>query len=247
MCNLSSRRHARRYARRQAREEIEALTEQDEEHQEYMSNNEENLHSDFNSMELQEKNFELQNLRDRNKLKKPSRYTDCYLACTAMTVEEPQTYKEAISGDYAEHWKQAMEEEINSLRSNNTWSLVKIPKNARILDCKWVYRLKYKSDGSIERYKVRLCAKGYMQREGIDCHETFSPVVKYDSVRTLIALATEFDMHIQQFDVKTAFLHGELREEIFIKQPKGFETDPSLVYKLHKSLYGLKQSPKYWN
>jgi len=96
------------------------LTEQDE-HQEYKSDNEENLHSDSSSMEPQEKNFESQrNLRDRSKLKKPSHYTDCYLACTAMTVEEPQTHEEAVSGDHAERWKQAMEEEINSLRSNNT-------------------------------------------------------------------------------------------------------------------------------
>jgi len=132
-----------------------------------------------------------------------------------MTVEEPQTYEEAVSKDRAEHWKQAMEEEINSLRSNNTWFLTKIAKNGKILDCKWVYRLKYKFDRSIERYKARLCAKGYLQREGIDFHETFSPVVRYDSIRTLIALATEFNMHIRQFDIKTAFLHGELREKNF--------------------------------
>jgi len=85
----------------------------------------------------QEKNVESQrNLCDRSKLKKLSRYTDCYLACTAMTVEEPQLYEEAVSGDHADHWKQAMEEEINSLRSNNIWSLIKMPKNGKILDCK---------------------------------------------------------------------------------------------------------------
>jgi len=148
-----------------------------DEHQEYISNNEENLHSDSSSMKPQEKNFESQrNLRDRSKLKKPSRYTDCYLASTAMTVEEPQTYEEAVSGDHAEHWKQAMEKKINSLRSNNTWSLVKIPKNGKILDCKWVYRLKYKSNGSIKRYKAKLCAKGYLLGDMITnawnrCHE----------------------------------------------------------------------------
>lgn len=186
-------------------------------------------------------------LRDKRLLKKPSRYENCHVACVAATVEEPQTYEEAMSSNDAKHWEDAMQEEINSLKSNETWSLVKPPKGEKILYCKWVYRLKYKSDGTADRYKARLCAKGYLQRKGIDFNETFSPVVRYDSITVLIALAAEYDMYIKQFDVKTAFLHGELSEEIFMKQPEGFITNLSLVCKLHKSLYKLKQAPRCWN
>lgn len=117
-----------------------------------------------------------------------------------------------------------MEEEISSLRNNKTWSLIKPTKDAKIIDCRWIYKVKIRTDGSIDRYKASLCAKGYLQRKGIDFYETFSPVVRYDSIRILIALATELDMYIRQFDVKTAFLHGDLTEEIFMKQPQGFIT-----------------------
>jgi len=186
-------------------------------------------------------------LRDRGKLQKPVRYEDEFLACMASINEEPQSYEEAIIANDAENWQQAMEEEISSLKINKTWSLVKLPRDAKVIDCKWIYKVKTKADGSIDKYKARLCAKGYLQRKGIDFHETFSPVVSYDSVRMLIALATEYDMYIHQFDVKTAFLHGDLLEEVYMKQPQGFVTNSSLVCKLHKSLYGLKQAPRCWN
>lgn len=142
-----------------------------------------------------------------------------------------------------------MEEEMDSLAANKTWSLVSLPQDRKVIDCKWVYKLKRKSDGSIDKYKARLCAKGFLQAKGIDYNDTFSPVIRYDSIRILLALATIYEMHIQQFDVKTTFLHGELIEEIYMKQPTGYiyNSNQNLVCKLHKSLYGLKQSPRCWN
>lgn len=116
------------------------------------------------------------------------------------------------------------------------------------MDCNWVYRIKQnKPDGSIARFKARLCAKGYSQRPGIDYGEIFAPVIRYESIRILSALAAIRDMEMQEFDVKSAFLNGELEEHIFMKQPEGFTDNPNLVCKLKKSLYGLKQSPRCWN
>lgn len=196
-------------------------------------------------------NQELQGrvLRDRSALRPPTRYNDeLNLACAAIVTGEPQTYKEAVSSEDAEKWEQAMAEEMASLKKNKTWNLEPLPPTRRAIDCKWVYKIKRKPDGSVDRYKARLCAKGYLQQKGIDYSETFAPVVRYDSVRVLLAIATINDMDIKQFDVKTAFLYGELTEEVFMKQPEGFvSVDPSLVCSLKKSLYGLRQSPRCWN
>jgi len=188
-------------------------------------------------------------LRDRSTLRRPTRFgEEHYLACAATVTEEPQSYKQATSCKDADKWQLAMEEEIASLKKNKTWNLEPLPPNRQAIDCKWVYKIKCKPDGSIDRYKARLCAKGFLQKEGIDYKETFAPVVRYDSVRVLLALATIYDLDIKQFDVKTAFLYGELLEEVFMKQPEGFiSDDPSLVCKLIKSLYGLKQSSCCWN
>lgn len=187
-------------------------------------------------------------LRDRSKIKKPQRYDEeYYMACATIVTEEPNSYEEAVSSKEADNWRRAMKEEMDSLASNETWSLVSLPKDRKAIDCRWVYKLKRKSDGSIDKYRARLCAKGFLQAKGIDYSDTFSPVIRYDSIRILLALATTYEMDIQQFDVKSAFLHGELAEEIYMKQPEGYNTDSNLVCKLHKSLYGLKQSSRCWN
>lgn len=160
---------------------------------------------------------------------------------------EPTTLAEALDGSDAEKWKIAVNEEINSLVKNEVFSEVKLPEHARAIDCKWVLKIKRDANGEVNRYKARLCAKGFAQKPGIDYHEIYSPVARYESIRTLLAIAAIEDLEIMQFDVKTAFLYGELKEEIYMKIPEGIINNEGNVWKLHKSLYGLKQAPRCWN
>eukprot|EP00253_Pinus_taeda_P028107 PITA_28107 len=139
-----------------------------------------------------------------------------------------------------------MEEEYNSLLENQTWDLVPFPLGRKIVRCKWVYRTKSAADGQITRRKARLVAKGFQQVHGIDCDETFAPVAKMDSIRLTLAIAAAEWWEVHQMDVKNAFLHGDLSEEIYMEQPHGFIQDSSLVCRLKKSLYGLKQAPRAW-
>ena len=138
-----------------------------------------------------------------------------------------------------------MRDEMDSLISNRTWKLAELPKGKKALQNKWVYRIKEEHDGS-KRYKARLVVKGFQQKEGIDYNEIFSPVVKLTTIRTILALVAKEDLILEQLDVKTAFLHGVLEEEIYMKQPQGFEVrgKENMVCKLQKSLYGLKQAPR---
>jgi len=118
------------------------------------------------------------------------------------------------------------------------------------IDSKWVFKILYDSTGNVSRYKARLCARGFRQREGLDYSETFSPVIRYDSVRVFLAMVTQNDLEMLQFDVKTAFLHGELNKEIFMEIPEGLDTEEDerdTVCLLQKSLYGLKQASRCWN
>jgi hypothetical protein len=133
-----------------------------------------------------------------------------------------------------------MTEEYQALLSNGTWTLCRRPPNQNIISNKWVYRIKQKSDGSVERFKARLVAKGYEQQNGIDYIETFSPVIKPATIRVILSLAIHYDWPIRQLDISNAFLHGQLLENVFMEQPKGFvdPTHPDHVCKLHKALYG---------
>ena len=146
-------------------------------------------------------------------------------------------------------WKQAMQEEMDALHSQGTWTLVSFPSHKNLVGCKWIFKLKKNADGSVARHKARLVAQGFSQEPGLDYGETFSPVVKPTTVRIVLALAAQFGWVLRQLDIKNAFLHGILQEEVFMAQPPGFVdvTSPDLVCKLHKSLYGLKQAPRAWN
>jgi Reverse transcriptase (RNA-dependent DNA polymerase)/Integrase core domain len=166
---------------------------------------------------------------------------------TCVNISEPQTYEEACNSDYAMQWKQAMDEEYNSLIQNDTWSLEQPPAGVKPIPVKWVYKVKKDASGAFERFKARLVVKGFRQKEGIDYTDVFAPVSKFTTVRTLLAKAAAEDLELQQIDIKTAFLHGELEEEIFMEQPVGYEEGkPGMVCRLNKSLYGLKQAPRAW-
>ena len=160
----------------------------------------------------------------------------------------PRTYNEAMKSSDSDKWLEAMESEMKSLAKNNVWELVPLPKGRKLVDCRWVLGRKYNSEGKPDRYKARLVAKGFTQEYGLDYEETFAPVVHFNSLRMFLTLAVHSKMDVQQMDVVTAFLYGELEEEIYMRQSPGFEkkTKDGLVCKLVKSLYGLKQSPRQW-
>ncbi|KAK9108126.1 hypothetical protein Syun_024137 [Stephania yunnanensis] len=162
--------------------------------------------------------------------------------------DEPKNIQEALTCPAKEKWKIAMEEEMESMRSNNVWELVDLPEGRKAIGNKWVLKIKRKTDGSIERYKARLVAKGYTQQEGIDYEETFSPVVRFASIRLILAIVANLDLELHQMDVKIAFLNGELEEEIYMEQPIGFivEGQEHKVCRLLRSIYGLKQSSRQW-
>jgi hypothetical protein len=161
----------------------------------------------------------------------------------------PTTIEEAFSSPDADLWKEAVRSEMESIMSNGTWEVVDRPYGCKPIGCKWVLKKKLRPDGTIERYKARLVAKGYTQNEGEDFFDTYSPVARLTTIRTLLSVAASYGLIVHQMDVKTAFLNGELEEEIYMDQPDGFIADgqENKVCKLLKSLYGLKQAPKQWH
>uniref|UniRef100_A0A5B6Z677 Putative polyprotein n=1 Tax=Davidia involucrata TaxID=16924 RepID=A0A5B6Z677_DAVIN len=161
------------------------------------------------------------------------------------SVSIPQGWKEALADP---NWKEAMAEEMRALEKNGTWDFVGLPNGKKPVGCKWVYTIKQKADGTIDRYKARLVAKGFTQTYGIDYQETFAPVAKMNSVRVLLSCAANQGWLLHQLDVKNAFLHGDLEEEVYMEMPPGFssQTTNGKVCRLKKALYGLKQSPRAW-
>ena len=164
------------------------------------------------------------------------------------SVTDPITYEEAVSCPQSELWLDAMRDEIQSMRHNGVWELIELPEGQRPIGCKWVYKTKRDSKGKVEKFKARLVAKGFTQREGVDYEATFSPISSKDSFRVIMALVAHFDMELHQMDVKTAFLNGDLNEEVYMLQPEGFVANDSgkLVCRLKKSIYGLKQASRQW-
>jgi hypothetical protein len=161
------------------------------------------------------------------------------------STEIPRNIQEALGSP---KWRKAVMDEMKALETNETWDVMELPRGKRPVGCKWVFNVKYKADGTIERYKARLVAKGYTQTYGIDYTETFAPVAKLNTVRVLLSLAANLDWPLQQLDIKNAFLNGKLEEEVYMMLPPGFSkgNEGNKVCKLKKSLYGLKQSPRAW-
>ena len=174
--------------------------------------------------------------------------TNANLASSNELLITPQTFEEAIQSPQSNEWRAAMKDEIASLYKNGTWNLVQPSECTKSpLRSKWVFKTKLDQHGNIDRFKARLCVKGCSQKAGIDYNETFAPVARYETIRTLLAVAANRNLILRQFDIATAFLNGELEEEIFMHQPEGFGDGTSRVCRLNKSLYGLKQAPRAWN
>ncbi|GMI79751.1 cysteine-rich RLK (RECEPTOR-like protein kinase) 8 [Hibiscus trionum] len=161
-------------------------------------------------------------------------------------LKEPTTFKQAVKFP---EWRDAMKDELDAMVNLQTWKVVPLPAGKQAIDCKWVFRIKHKADGTVDRYKARLVAKGFTQIEGIDFTDTFSPVAKFTSFKVLLTLAAQNDWHMLQLDVNNAFLNGLLDEEAYMKLPQGYVTGVqgvNLAFKLQKSIYGLRQASRQW-
>nr|GEX79704.1 retrovirus-related Pol polyprotein from transposon TNT 1-94 [Tanacetum cinerariifolium] len=164
---------------------------------------------------------------------------------SVLSKIEPKNFKSAIIEDC---WLQAMQDEIHEFDRLQVWELVPQPDCVMIIALKWIYKVKLDEYGDVLKNKARLVAKGYRQEEGIDFKESFTPVARIEAIRIFIANAASKNMTVYQMDVKTTFLNGELNEEVYVSQPKGFvdPDHPTHVYRLKKALYGLKQAPRAW-
>lgn len=181
-----------------------------------------------------------------------ARYVNCdkfslrhcaFLAAITAGVE-PNSFAEAVKD---KKWREAMQQEIHALENNGTWIIEPLPVGKRAIGCKWVFKIKYQADGTVERYKARLVILGNKQVEGIDYKETFAPVAKLVTVRTFLAVAAARKWELHQMDVHNAFLHGDLNEEVYMRMPPGFHSQQrGMVCRLRKSLYGLRQAPRCW-
>lgn len=170
-----------------------------------------------------------------------------HLAIADNPENDPLTVDEAMKRSDIEQWKEAMQGELASLAENKTWTFSKLPSGRKAVKSKWVFKTKRDDNGNIIRYKARLVAKGCSQTYGIDYSETFSPVVRYTSIRYLIALSVKLGLKIDQMDAVTAFLQGDLSEDIYMELPTGCGPESGRVCKLNKAIYGLKQSGRQWN
>ncbi|RVW62119.1 Retrovirus-related Pol polyprotein from transposon TNT 1-94 [Vitis vinifera] len=185
--------------------------------------------------------------RSSRNTRPPQRYSPVLNYLLLTDGGEPECYDEALQDENSSKWELAMKDEMDSLLGNQTWELTELPVGKKALHNKWVYRIKNEHDGS-KRYKARLVVKGFQQKEGIDYTEIFSPVVKMSTIRLVLGMVAAENLHLEQLDVKTAFLHGDLEEDLYMIQPEGFivQGQENLVCKLRKSLYGLKQAPRQW-
>ena len=169
-----------------------------------------------------------------------SHLRDFHCFSALASLQEPQTFHEASSNPL---WRQAMKEELDALHKIGTWDLVDLLFGNYAIGCKWVYKIKTRSDGTVDRYKARLVARGFTHEYGIDYEETFTPVAQLSSVRTLIVVSVARKWPLFQMDVKNVFLNGELSEEVYMKLPPGYSHPPGfphIVFQLRRALYGLK-------
>ncbi|KAL5795724.1 hypothetical protein ACOSQ2_000544 [Xanthoceras sorbifolium] len=200
------------------------------------------------SPETVQEELDAPELRRSSRVPKPiQRYSPSLHYLLLTDSGEPECYDEAMQVEDSVKWESAMRDEMDSLMSNQTWELAELPPGKKALHNKWVFRIKEEHNGN-KRYKARMVVKGFQQKEGIDYNEIFSPVVKLTTIRLVLKIVAAENLHLEQLDVKTAFLHGDLEEEIYMRQPEGFKEagKENLVCRIKKSLYGLKQAPRQW-
>ena len=175
-------------------------------------------------------------------------YDEFNVALKSVMVGIPTTFKQAMESKEKDSWLQAMELEMKNIRDNHTYEIKRIKDGESAIGCRWVFKKKLNKDGSVDKFKARLVAKGYLQQYGRDYNETFAPVAKFKSIRLLLAIAAQRGQKVYHDDVTSAFLNGVLKEEVLMDQPDGFQELSSMhKWRLRKTLYGLKQSPREWN
>ena len=162
------------------------------------------------------------------------------------TDDKPRTYNEAMKRSNADLWYKVMQDEQGMFEKIGLYEEVERPRDCKVINSKWVFKIKRGPNGEIEKYKAQLVAKGFTQIHGIDYTDTFAPVTKFTTIRALLTLATKYNLEIHQMDMKSAFLNGELDEEIFLEPPPGFRSSRYKVWQLLCALYGLKQAHKWW-
>lgn len=223
----------------------------------------ENFDDSLNSEQSEDNQISLQKKesRPKRKIQKPSWMTtgdykvndsssdsdNTLEAVFALLTGDVSSFEEAIVSPQKTKWQAAMKEEINALLENDVWDLVNPPKGQKIIGNRWVFRTKRNADGDIQCFRARLVAKGYVQKAGVDFGEIFSPVARFETIRSVLSVAAKENLQLRQFDVKTAFLYGKLDKIIYMNQPEGFDDGSGRVCRLKGSLYGLRQSPRCWN
>lgn len=183
--------------------------------------------------------FERKSARQKNPVSRYGSPVSHFIYINYIDANVPNTFEEAMSSYDYKQWKKAMDLEINSLKKNNTWQIVERPKDKKVIDVKWVFKRK-----SNNVYKARLVVRGFQQEEYLE--NVYSPVGKMQTLKILLSYSCKNNLFIEQMDVETAFLNGHVKSEVFINQPKGYETGDNKVCKLHKALYGLRESPRVW-
>jgi hypothetical protein len=165
-----------------------------------------------------------------------------------IRIPIPKSYSKAVTDpSYGPEWRAAIQEEINSLQANNTWVEEKVPENTNLVSTKWVFTVKLQPDGTVERFKARLVARGFSQVYGEDYTETFAPTVRMDTLRIFLAIVAGEDLECRQYDIKNAFTESELQEKIYLSKPDGIPVRDGYALRTLRSLYGLKQSARDWN
>ena len=186
--------------------------------------------------------------RSQRRKLRPKRLDDYVIYSIIDEPGEPRTIQEALNGPEAQQWREAMDNEYASITKNNTWKLCDLPSGEAVVGSKWIFKKKRSADG-LTKYKARLVAQGFSQIKGVNYDETYSPVVRFTSLRLLFAYAARRGLNMHHLDVETAFLHGDIKESVYMQQPPGYALKGHLgqVCKLNKAIYGLKQGSRNWN